>query len=61
MTPPSVKLGITGLWQVNGRSHTTYQERVDMDVHYVHNPSFRRDLWIIVKTVKVMLFGSGAR
>ncbi len=57
----SVKPGITGLWQVNGRSTTSYAERVAMDVAYVRNQSFPQDLWIILKTVKAVLFGSGAR
>jgi exopolysaccharide production protein ExoY len=56
----SVRPGVTGLWQVMGRSRTTYDERVAMDVDYVRNRSFRMDLWIILKTVKVMLFRDGA-
>lgn len=57
----SVKPGITGAWQVNGRSKTTYDERVQMDVEYVHTRTFKKDLAIIAKTVKVMLLGDGAK
>ena len=56
----SVRPGVTGLWQVMGRSHTTYDERVKMDSDYVRNRNFRMDLWIILKTIKVMLFRDGA-
>lgn len=57
----SVKPGVTGLWQVNGRSSTTYEERVAMDVDYVRNRSFMRDIGIIIKTVKVVALGKGAQ
>lgn len=56
----SVKPGITGLWQVSGRSDTTYDERVAMDLDYIGNRPFRRDLLILFKTVGVVLKGSGA-
>lgn len=56
----SVKPGITGMWQVNGRSDTSYDERVKMDVEYVETKSFRKDIGIILKTVKVVLSRSGA-
>ncbi len=57
----SVKPGITGYWQVSGRSNTTYAERVQMDVEYVNNRSFGRDIEIILKTIKVMIMSDGAR
>lgn len=57
----SVKPGITGAWQVNGRSKTTYNERVEMDVEYVRNRTFKTDLAIIVKTVKAVILGRGAQ
>lgn len=57
----SVKPGITGLWQVSGRSDTSYEERVAMDVEYVSTRTFRKDIEIIFKTVKVMVLGDGAR
>ncbi|MGC9368070.1 MAG: sugar transferase [Paracoccaceae bacterium] len=56
----SVRPGVTGLWQVMGRSRTTYAERVEMDSDYVRNRNFRMDLWIILKTIKVMLVRDGA-
>lgn len=56
----SVRPGVTGLWQVTGRSRTSYAERVALDSDYVRNRSFRMDLWIILKTIKVMLVRDGA-
>lgn len=53
--------GLTGLWQVSGRSNTTYAERVALDVEYVRSRSFARDLGIIVKTALVVLKRDGAR
>ena len=55
-----VRPGLTGLWQVKGRSTTTFQERVAMDVHYVRTRSFLKDLWIILQTPAVVLRGRGA-
>lgn len=51
----SVKPGITGMWQVNGRSNTTYAERVQMDNWYVHNWSLLLDLELLCKTFVVVL------
>ena len=56
----AAKPGITGLWQVNGRNDTSYQERIAFDVDYVRNWSFGNDLKIIVKTIPVVVFGKGA-
>lgn len=56
----SVKPGVTGLWQVNGRNNTTYEERVAMDVEYVRNWSLGRDIVILFKTVYVVITGHGA-
>lgn len=55
-----VRPGITGIWQVNGRSDTTYDERVAMDSWYVRNWSIWIDLFYLLKTVKVVLSGRGA-
>jgi len=52
--------GITGLWQVSGRSDTTYDERVQFDTYYVQNWSVWLDLVILARTVLVVLFGKGA-
>jgi undecaprenyl-phosphate galactose phosphotransferase len=55
-----VKPGITGLWQVSGRSDTDYDFRVNMDKWYVKNWSMWLDIVILFKTVKVVLFREGA-
>ena len=55
-----VKPGITGLWQVSGRSETEYRRRVAIDVCYVRNQSFLLDLWILAKTTLVVLGRRGA-
>jgi Undecaprenyl-phosphate galactose phosphotransferase WbaP len=52
--------GMTGLWQVSGRNHTTYQERVALDAYYVHNWSVWMDIHLLAKTVAVVLTGHGA-
>jgi exopolysaccharide production protein ExoY len=57
----SVRPGITGLWQVNGRNNTTYAERVAFDRHYVERRSMVVDAAILLKTVRVVLFREGAR
>jgi len=56
----SVKPGITGLWQVSGRSETGYDERVRLDVQYVNNWKLALDLAILVKTVRTVLVREGA-
>ena len=57
----SVRPGLTGAWQVSGRSETTYVERVALDVEYVENRSLWLDFVICLKTVRVVLIGKGAR
>ena len=52
--------GITGLWQVSGRSDLTFDEMVLLDIYYIENWSPLLDLRILLKTVPTMLFGSGA-
>ncbi|MEO1095910.1 MAG: undecaprenyl-phosphate galactose phosphotransferase WbaP [Cyanobacteria bacterium J06638_28] len=52
--------GITGLWQVSGRSDVTYTERVNLDAYYVRNWSVWLDIYILLKTVWVVLVGDGA-
>ncbi len=52
--------GITGLWQVSGRNNTTYKARVKYDVFYVEHRSFRMDIWILFRTIKVILTCEGA-
>jgi exopolysaccharide biosynthesis polyprenyl glycosylphosphotransferase len=55
-----VKPGLTGLWQVNGRSDLTWEESVRLDLRYVENWSFALDLQILWKTISVIFRGSGA-
>lgn len=56
----AVKPGITGLWQVSGRSDVTYDQRVALDSEYVINRSIWKDLVIILKTVGVIFRREGA-
>lgn len=55
------KPGITGYWQVNGRSDVSFEERVKMDCWYVKNWSLWIDLLIIFKTIKVVINKTGAK
>lgn len=57
----SVKSGLTGLWQVSGRSNLSFEERIELETFYAQNWSFMLDLKILFKTIRVVLFGSGAR
>jgi exopolysaccharide biosynthesis polyprenyl glycosylphosphotransferase len=56
----AVKPGMTGLWQVNGRSDLSWDESVRMDLRYVENWSFMLDLQILWKTCAAVARGSGA-
>ena len=55
-----VKPGLTGLWQVNGRSDLSWEESIRLDLRYVENWSFTLDLQILWKTISVVLRGIGA-
>lgn len=55
-----VKPGLTGLWQVNGRSDLSWEESVRLDLRYVENWSFALDLQILWKTISVIFRGNGA-
>ena len=55
----AVKPGLTGLWQVSGRSTVPFDEMVMLDLYYIENWSLALDLKIILRTVPVMLFGLG--
>jgi exopolysaccharide biosynthesis polyprenyl glycosylphosphotransferase len=55
-----VKPGLTGLWQVNGRSDLSWEESVRLDLRYVENWSFTLDLQILWKTISVLFRRSGA-
>lgn len=56
----SVRPGITGAWQVSGRSNTTYEERVALDLDYIRNATLADDLRILARTVAVVLRRDGA-
>lgn len=56
----SVRPGITGLWQVSGRSEINFDKRVELDAHYANNLGPWYDLVILLKTPLVMLSGKGA-
>lgn len=49
--------GCTGLWQISGRNHVGFREMVELDLEYIANQSFKKDIVIMCKTVKV-LFGA---
>jgi exopolysaccharide biosynthesis polyprenyl glycosylphosphotransferase len=54
------KPGITGLWQVSGRSDTTWDERMRLDLYYVENWSLSLDIAILLRTMAAVVKGSGA-
>ena len=56
----SVRPGVTGLWQVEGRSDVSYEERVRLDHKYLSNKKFSSDLLIIFRTVSIVLWPKGA-
>jgi lipopolysaccharide/colanic/teichoic acid biosynthesis glycosyltransferase len=56
----TVRPGITGLWQVSGRSDVSYEERVQMDMYYIRNWSIWLDLQILVNTIPAVLKARGA-
>jgi Undecaprenyl-phosphate galactose phosphotransferase WbaP len=55
-----VRPGITGLWQVSGRNNTTYDERISLDEYYVHNWSIWFDTYLLLRTVKTVIYAEGA-
>ena len=57
----SVRPGMTGLWQISGRNNTSYKERIALDHRYIEQRSLLGDLYILFKTVRVVLFREGAR
>jgi lipopolysaccharide/colanic/teichoic acid biosynthesis glycosyltransferase len=56
----TVRPGITGLWQVSGRSSISYAERVRMDMYYIRNWSIWLDVHLLVRTIPAVLKGVGA-
>lgn len=53
--------GITGLAQVSGRDSLNYEEKARLDAQYIQNCSLRMDLWCLLKTVKTVFTGEGAK
>jgi len=56
----TVRPGITGLWQVSGRSDLSYAERVRLDMHYIRNWSIWLDLQLLIQTIPAVLRRRGA-
>jgi lipopolysaccharide/colanic/teichoic acid biosynthesis glycosyltransferase len=56
----TVRPGLTGLWQVSGRSDVSYDERVQLDMYYIRNYSFWLDLQLIIQTPSAVLKSRGA-
>lgn len=56
----TVRPGITGLWQVSGRSDITYEERIRLDMHYIRNWSIWIDIQLLIRTIPAVLKGRGA-
>jgi lipopolysaccharide/colanic/teichoic acid biosynthesis glycosyltransferase len=56
----AVKPGITGLWQVTGRSEVSLQQMIELDIEYVHKRSVWFNTWILLRTVPAVLTGRGA-
>lgn len=57
----SVKSGVTGLWQVSGRSNLSFEERIELELFYAQNWSFWLDIKILFKTIAVVLGKRGAK
>jgi len=55
-----VKPGISGLWQVSGRSNLAFKERKVLDIWYIQNWSLWMDVVILIKTIKVVFLKTGA-
>ena len=56
----TVRPGITGLWQVSGRSDVTYEERVRLDMHYIRNWTIWLDIQLLFQTIPAVLRRRGA-
>lgn len=55
-----VKQGLTCIWQCSGRSNTTFDEQIEMDLVYIQKRGFFFDIWILIKTFFAVIFGKGA-
>ena len=56
----NVKQGVTGLWQISGRSDLSFEEMARLDLYYIQNWSIEMDIKIILRTIPAVLFGKGA-
>jgi lipopolysaccharide/colanic/teichoic acid biosynthesis glycosyltransferase len=56
----TVAPGITGLWQISGRSDVSYEQRVQFDMHYIRNWTIWLDIQILIQTIPAVLKGRGA-
>ena len=56
----SVTPGLTGFWAANGRSCTSYEQRMQMELFYIDNLSFKMDIKIFFKTIEAVVNGRGA-
>jgi len=56
----SIRPGLTGMWQTSGRNLLTYPERIQLEEHYVDASCFSLDLFLILKTIPVMISTKGA-
>jgi lipopolysaccharide/colanic/teichoic acid biosynthesis glycosyltransferase len=56
----AVKPGVTGLWQVSGRSELTHEQMIELDIEYVQQRSVRLNLWILLCTIPAVLTARGA-
>lgn len=57
----SVRSGVTGLWQVSGRSNLSFDERIELELYYAQNWSFWLDIKILFKTIGVVIRKQGAK
>jgi lipopolysaccharide/colanic/teichoic acid biosynthesis glycosyltransferase len=60
MTLLTVRPGITGMWQVSGRSDIDYEERVRLDMNYIRNWTIWLDIQLLIRTIPAVLRGKGA-
>jgi lipopolysaccharide/colanic/teichoic acid biosynthesis glycosyltransferase len=56
----TVKPGLTGLWQISGRSDVSYEERVRLDMQYIRNWTIWNDIYILIATIPTILLRKGA-
>ena len=55
-----VNQGLTCIWQCSGRSNTTFDEQIEMDLEYIQKRGFFFDIWILIKTFFAVILGKGA-